>query len=181
MTGGLHDDQLVSRAQDGEEAAFAALLRRHGAAAHRVAYLITRSAAAADDALQDGLVKAWYALDRFRAGRPFRQWFVTIVANEARNQRRSDRRRERLRLRAELPGEGGDPADRAVIAGEKAELIHHLDALPDKLRAAVTLRHLAGLSEKEAAAALGVRPGTIKSRVSRGIGLLRDAMGEGWE
>src|SRR2546429_1363533 len=61
--------------------------------------VITRNAADAEDATQDGLVKAWRALGRFRAGEPLRPWLLQIVANEARNRRRSAGRREHLALR----------------------------------------------------------------------------------
>jgi RNA polymerase sigma factor (sigma-70 family) len=69
-----------------------------------------------------------------------------------------------------------DPADYAVASEERDTLLRHLDALPDKLRSPVALRHVLGLSERETAAALGIRAGTVKSRVSRGLELLRQAM-----
>ena len=172
------DDEaiLATRAKQGDQIAFASLVRHHAPVAHRVAYLITRSAAEADDALQDGTVKAFYALDRFRADRPFRPWFTAIVANEARNKARSGVRREalRLRLRGDAPPPG--PEEEALIGEQRDQLLRHLDALPDKLREAVALRHVLGLSERETAAALGIRPGTVKSRVSRGVERLRQSM-----
>ena len=84
-------------------------MRPHQEIAFRVAYVITRNAADAEDATQDGLVKAWRALGRFRAGEPMRPWLLQIVANEARNRRRSAGRRERPRAarRRELLGGGG--------------------------------------------------------------------------
>jgi RNA polymerase sigma-70 factor (ECF subfamily) len=174
------DDEakLAARAKQGDQIAFAELVGAHAPAAHRVAYLITRSAAEADDALQDGTVKAFYALDRFRPDRPFRPWFVTIVANEARNRARSGVRREALRLRVAPDTPPTDPADHAVASVQSAELLAHVEALPDRLRAAVALRHVLGLSERETAAALGIRQGTVKSRLSRGLQRLRESMEE---
>ena len=61
--------------------------------AFRIAYLLTGSAADAEDAVQLGFVKAWSALPRFRAGAEFRPWLLRIVANEAHNRRRSSTRR----------------------------------------------------------------------------------------
>ena len=176
------DDEvtLAARAQQGDEDAFATLVRRHAPVAHRAAYLITRAAADADDALQEGTVRAWRNLRRFDVDRPFRPWFVTIVANTARNRVRSGSRREALQLRVRPDPLPTDPADHAVAAEESAALLRHLDALPQKYRAAVALRHLLGLSERETAAALGVRPGTVKSRVARGLDRLREAMGGEW-
>jgi RNA polymerase sigma-70 factor (ECF subfamily) len=171
------DRDLATRAQQGDQAAFATLVRRHASIAHRAAFLITRSSADADDALQDGTVRAFYNLHRFDAARPFRPWFVTIVANTARNRVRSSSRREALALRVMKVDPPSDPADHAVASEESDRLLRHLDALPDKLRSPVALRHVLGLSERETAAALGIRLGTVKSRVSRGLDLLRQAMG----
>ena len=83
-----------------------------------------------------------------------------------------------LRLAPDIPPD--DPADGAVTADEAARLLRELESLPEKYRRAVALRHVLGLSERETADALGVRPGTVKSRVSRGLQQLREAMGEGW-
>jgi len=168
---------LAGRAQEGDEGAFATLVRRHAPIAHRVAYVITRSVAEAEDALQDGTVKAFYALGRFRLDRPFRPWFVSIVANEARNRARSRSRRQALRLRLAGDAPGPGPEERALASERREELLGHLDDLPAKLREAVALRHILGFTERETAEALKIRPGTVKSRVSRGLALLRLAMG----
>ena len=61
------------RAQHGDSRAYEELVRPHEEIAFRVAYVITRNAADAEDAVQDALVKAWRALGRFRAGEPLRQ------------------------------------------------------------------------------------------------------------
>jgi RNA polymerase sigma-70 factor (ECF subfamily) len=155
-------------------------VRNHAPVAHRVAYLITRSTADADDALQEGTVRAWRAIGRFDPERSFRPWFTTLVANSARNVARTGSRREALRLRvpADTPPRG--PEESAVSSEAAAALAAALDALPDRYRQAVALRHVIGLSERETAAALGIRPGTVKSRVARGIALLRDSLGEEW-
>lgn len=172
------DDELVIASKRGDEGAFGRLIERHRAPAHRVAYLITRSSVDADDALQEGIVKAWYALDRFDVEAPFRPWFVTIVANRARNRARAAGRRERLALRLGFTPDDPSP-EQVAESKERAEaLLEALDRLPENMRRAVALRHLEGLSEVEAAAALGVRPGTVKSRVSRGLERLRSQLGE---
>ena len=107
MEGRPHDErELVLRSQRGDSRAYEELVRPHQEIAFRVAYVITRNAADAEDAAQEALVKAWRALGRFRAGEPMRPWLLRIVANEARNRRRSTGRREQLVLRAAAsPGE----------------------------------------------------------------------------
>ena len=67
------EDELVERARRGDGAAFGALVRDQEEIAFRTAYLITRNAADAEDAAQTALVKAFYALPRFRSGAPLRK------------------------------------------------------------------------------------------------------------
>ena len=67
--------------------------------AFRTAYLVTGSAADADDAAQEAFVKAWRSLGRFRPGAPLKPWLLQIVVNESRNRRRSAGRRAGLELR----------------------------------------------------------------------------------
>ena len=94
----LEERELVLRAQRGDDLAFAELVRAHQEIAFRIAYLITGSTSDAEDAVQDGALKAWRALARFRVGEPWRPWLLSIVANEARNRRRSAGRRAQLAL-----------------------------------------------------------------------------------
>ncbi len=168
------------RAQRGDSRAFYELVQPHREIAFRVAYLIDRNAADAEDAAQEGLVKAWRALGRFRAGEPLRPWLLKIVANEARNRRRSAGRREALALRAAAasPGEAApSPEEAAVAADERRRLLGALEALPDQARLVLACRYLLGLSEVETAAALGVRRGTVKSRSARALDRLREGYG----
>ena len=157
--------------------AYGELVGPHQEIAFRVAYLITRNAADAEDAAQEGFVKAWRALGRFRASEPLRPWLLQIVANEARNRRRSAGRREHLVLRAAAasPGEAApSPEEAAVGADERRRLLAALDELPEQARLVLSCRYLLGLSEDETASALGVRRGTVKSRSARALDRLRE-------
>ena len=173
--------ELVLRAQAGDARAYEELVQPHEEIAFRVAYVITRNAADAEDAAQDGLVKAWRALARFRADEPLRPWLLKIVANEARNRRRSAGRRAALALRAERERVSGDaapsPEAEALAADERARLLAALERLPDDGRLVLACRYLLDLSEEETAAALGVRLGTVKSRSARALDRLREAYG----
>jgi RNA polymerase sigma-70 factor (ECF subfamily) len=173
------EGELVRRARDGDARAYGELVRAHEEIAFRVAYLITRNAADAEDATQDAFVKAWRALRRFRAGEPLRPWLLAIVANEARNRRRSSGRRERLALRAAASsGEAApSPEEAAVAAADRVRLLAALDELPEDARLVLACRYLLALSEQETAAALGVAHGTVKSRSARALEKLREAYG----
>ncbi|HYL71657.1 MAG TPA: sigma-70 family RNA polymerase sigma factor, partial [Candidatus Dormibacteraeota bacterium] len=88
--------ELFTRAQRGEQRAFEEIVQRYQQMAFRVAYAITGSAAEAEDAAQEGMVKAYRALQTFRTGAEPRPWLLRIVANEARNRARSAGRRQQL-------------------------------------------------------------------------------------
>lgn len=168
------DDALVERARRGDAAAFEQLVARHQDVAFRTAFALCRNAADAEEAAQDGFVKALAALPRFRPGAPLRPWLLTIVANEARNRARSAARRRRLAERAafERPpepltlGTGADPDLRAALA-----------RLDDRDREVLWLRFFAALSEAETASVFGCRRGTVKSRTSRALDRLRTELG----
>jgi RNA polymerase sigma-70 factor (ECF subfamily) len=174
----LEERELVRRARRGDDRAFTELVRMHQEIAFRLAYVIAGDEA--EDAVQEGVLKAWRALGRFRAGAPFRPWLLRIVANEARNRRRASGRRASLVLRAAREDvSGGAPSpETAVLAdAERARLLAALELLPDEARLALACRYLLELSEAETAAALGVRKGTVKSRVSRALDRLRESYG----
>src|SRR5579864_5891436 len=100
MEGRPEDDSaLIARAQRGDGAAYEEIVQRYQQLAFRTAYVITGSAADAEDAAQEGFVKAFRALNRFRRGARLRPWLLRIIANEARNRARSVGRLHRLELR----------------------------------------------------------------------------------
>ena len=118
---------------------------------------------------------------RFRAGSPFRPWLLQIVANEARNRRRSSGRRAALALRAaaeETSGGAAPSPEGVLLAGEERErLLAAVNGLREEERLVIACRFFLELSEEETAAALDVRPGTVKSRTSRALDHLREAYG----
>lgn len=173
--------ELVERARAGDAVAYGDLVTIHQAAAFRVAYLLLGSAADAEDAAQEGFVKAYLALGRFRFGEPFRPWLLQVVGNEARNRRRALGRRLGLLQRAASTFSSGHAPspESVVLAGESgAELRIALARLREEDRHVVTCRYLLELSEAETAAALGIPTGTVKSRLHRAMGRLRTELGD---
>jgi RNA polymerase sigma-70 factor (ECF subfamily) len=175
------DVALAERARNGDERAFEELVRMHQRIAFRTAYLLTGSAADAEDAAQTGFVKAWASLPRFRAGAPFKPWLLRIVANEAHNRRRSAGRREALRLRAEAAGPPGgavpSPEGAVLARRQREELLAAVERLAARDREIVVCRFLLELSEEETATVLGIRRGTVKSRTARALERLREEVG----
>jgi len=169
------DDRAV-RARRGDARAYESLVEEHQAIAFRTAYLITGSAADAEEAAQEGFVRAWLALRRFRRGAEFRPWLLAIVANEARNRVRNRRRREGLAERAAADLAWQPPASQPPGEGD-GRLRDALAALPERDRSVLACRFVLDLSEQETASVLDIPVGTVKSRTARALERLRDTLG----
>jgi RNA polymerase sigma factor (sigma-70 family) len=176
------DGELFARAQRGDSAAYEEIVRRYQQVAFRTAYVITGSAADAEDAAQEGFVKAYRALASFRAGAEPRPWLLRIVANEARNRVRSRGRRHQLELRlAEGFRPGGaapSPEAETVAAEDRRHLLSIVNELGEEDRMVIASRYFLELSGEETAAALGIPEGTVKSRLSRALARLRTRVAE---
>jgi RNA polymerase sigma-70 factor (ECF subfamily) len=171
------DAALAERAREGDERAFEELVRSYQGIAFRTAYLLTGSAADAEDAAQVAFVKAWSALPRFRRGAEFRPWLLRIVANEAHNRRRATARREALARRALSEDASGDAVpspEAAALEGERRDaLLDAVNRLGERDRDVLVCRYFLELGEEETAEVLGVRRGTVKSRTARALERLR--------
>ncbi len=174
------DAVLVERSRNGDQDAYGELVTRYQAIAARTAYVITGTAADAEDVAQDAFVKAYYALDRFRSGAPFRPWLLRIVANEAINRRKAAGRRPTVGLSVVEDRASGDTAlspEASALAHERREVVlEALRKMREEDRLVIAYRYFFDLSEVEMAEALGVARGTVKSRLSRAIARLRAAM-----
>jgi RNA polymerase sigma factor (sigma-70 family) len=174
----LDEHKLVERARRGDQDAYAELVHAFEGIAFRTAFLLTGNAADAQDAAQDGFVKAWRALGRFRADAPFKPWLLRIVASEAHNRRRSAGRRERLSVRVgfEESSGGAAPSPEATVldAEQRESLLAAVNELPGEQRTVVALRYFVQLSEAETATVLEIPQGTVKSRTARALDRLRE-------
>ena len=172
--------EVVERARRGDIAAFEELVRRYQELAFRVAYTIVGSAAEAEDAVQEGFVRAYHALDRFRGGAPVRPWLLTIVANAARSRRTAAARHPTLTLdaaaAATMAAEAPSPEMATLVTEHRRELLAAVDALRDDDRLVITYRYFLDLSEAETVELLGCARGTVKSRLSRALGRLRQEL-----
>ena len=176
------DAALVALARTGDRDAFDQIVTRHERALYGVALRIMRQQAAAEDATQDALLKAWTAIGSF-SGENVLPWLVRIVTNRCFDVIRSRNRRwvgsldrdelcETTSWRTHVPRCEGpaDFVDRSELAGR---LHAALDALNADQRAVVVLADVHGHSYDEIATLLGLAVGTVKSRLSRGRSHLR--------
>lgn len=164
----------------GERDAYAEIVRNHSSSAHRAA-LALGAGDDADDIVQEAFVKAYQTLDRLRPNAPLRPWLLRIVANETRNRhrarsRRADREWWSAQLGERIRPEAIDPATSLLTDERRTELVSVLRDLPEPQLMAVTCRYLLDLDERETAAVLGCRSGTVKSRVHRALARMRDGL-----
>jgi RNA polymerase sigma-70 factor (ECF subfamily) len=179
----LDEQAICLQAQRGDAQAFESLVLRHEEIAFRVAYLIVRDEAEAQDVAQEAFVRAYRSLGRFDTRQPFRPWLLRIVTNVALNSRRSAGRRAAAGERYERQaGQGAAPSPEAAVQQSEEtrrvwEAVGQLDAKDQTL---VYLRYFLGVSEQEAAAAIGRPAGTVKSRLHRALRRLRDVIERGY-
>ncbi len=184
--------RLLGAARAGDAEAFRALFTPDLDLAWRMALRITGEPASADDALQEGLISAYRALDRVEP-RNLRGWFVRIVQNAARDAGRRERRHPTIQIQtheeerggaeprgaAVLPaGRASDPAE--VVEGRElaAQLRAALREIPEERRTAILLFDVDGYTYAEIAEITESSLGTVKSRISRGREELRGLLAD---
>lgn len=161
-----HDLELCAQAVTGERAAFGELVRRHGSAVRGLLRRMGAEAAEADDVAQDALLAAFERIAEFRGEGTFVAWVKRIAA---RLYLRRLQRERRLAPLVEAPETGFAAGD----ADGLIDLDDGLKALSPVERLCVSLCFGAGLSHGEAAEALNLPLGTVKSHVKRGLEKLR--------
>ncbi len=149
----------------------AALVREHGGAMFRAARSVTDSDAQAEDAVGRAVLTAFEKRSSLRDERKARPWLVKIAVNCALEDRR---RQGRLTSLEDLPGDLPAPETGETFSA----LREAVSALPEPYRASVTLHYYEGFSTREIAALLGLRRGTVLSRLSRAREMLKKMLEE---
>jgi RNA polymerase sigma-70 factor (ECF subfamily) len=166
----MNEKDAIARLQQGDLGGLEALVHRYQARAVRVAYLITRDAALAEDIVQAAFVRACQRISQFDARRPFGPWFLQVVANDALKAAARGQREASLEERMPSAGESlaspyPGPAQLLEHAETREEMWQALGKLSPELRTTVVLHYYLGLTESEASERLGCPKGTIRSRL----------------
>ncbi len=175
---GPREAALVRGARAGSAADFEALFRAHWPRAYRAAYLVVHDAAAAEDIAQEAFLAALRSLGRFDARRPFGPWLHRIVVNRAIDWARARALRREVGedvTLAEAPERGSGALGGNPVSDE---VMHALAELSPEHRAVIVLRYLLEYTPGEIAKLLGVRRGTVNSRLRRGLDQLRGPLAE---
>jgi RNA polymerase sigma-70 factor (ECF subfamily) len=167
---GQSERDFVIAAQRGSEEAFAALVRLHHRRAYAVARAIVLTHEDAEDAVQDGFLHAFRALDRFRSDQPFGAWLNRIVANAALDLVR----RRKVRDADELPDTVAvpfrDPGEADELRRRLGDALTHLSA---RQRSVIVLHDVEGYTHGEIGSMLGIPEGTARSDLHHARAALR--------
>lgn len=173
----MEDADLAKAASGGDPDAFGRLIDRHGLAARRAARAILRDDDDADDAVQEGMLAAWRAIERYDPSRPFRPWLMRIVVNAALDSRRRGRVRHAEPIVETLESGGLGPDRMAEAALLRTKIDAGLATLPERQRIALVLFDSEGWGHADIAAALDVPEGTVRSYVFHARRAMRKTLG----
>jgi len=183
----LAEPDLAAFARAGDREAFRAIMQRCNQRLFRIARAVLRDDAEAEDVLQEAYTRAFAAIASFRGEAGIATWLTRIVLNEAHGRLRSRRPTadldevETVQGSAQVlqfPGRNApeDPEADAARAQIRRILERAVDDLPEPFRLVFILREVEELSVEETATHLGIRPETVKTRLHRARGRLRQAL-----
>jgi RNA polymerase sigma-70 factor (ECF subfamily) len=167
------DAELIERCLRKDNAAWELVIARFRRKVFHVAYKFTGKHDEAEDLSQEIFLKVFRSLDKFNRDADFGTWLSSVARNYCIDHYRASKREKEVLVEDALaydlaPASSGNPY-RALEDQDRRSLVRRgLDLLPDKLREAVVLRDLQGLSYQEMADRLALPEGTVKSRINRG-------------
>jgi RNA polymerase sigma-70 factor, ECF subfamily len=185
---GLSDEDLAARVVAGDINLYEVLMRRYNQRLYRIARGIVSDPAEAEDVVQQAYVNAYLRLAQFGNRASFSTWLTKIAVYEALGRLRRRQRFPTVTLELDegppmeesstLSAPSPDPERQAMTAELKVLLESSIDGLPDAYRSVFVMREIEGLSTADAAECLDVSEDTVKTRLHRARGMLRDALYE---
>lgn len=187
------EQELVARLRRGDAAALETLMGEYASRVYRLAHGITRNEADAEEVVQDVFLTLFRKIDTFEGRAALGSWLYRVATNAALIKRRGKRLEMEVSLEEHLPtflADGHRAGDRAWVLADWSQtpedelfsretqtiLTRAIEGLPDHYRAVLVLRDIEGLSNEEAAEALGKSVGTVKSRLHRARMTLREQL-----
>ena len=167
-------DEIIERCLIGDQAAWESIVRMYRRKVFNVAYKFVGRHDQAEDLTQDVFIKLFRSLDKFNRDADFSTWLSSVARNYCIDHYRASKREKEVLVEDLVafdlaPASAGSSPHRALEDRDRRSFLRRgLEALPEKLREAVVLRDLQGLSYQEMADRLGLPEGTVKSRINRG-------------
>jgi RNA polymerase sigma-70 factor (ECF subfamily) len=171
----MTDEQLVTRAQGGDQGAVNDLLARHYDRLYAVCRRVAGNDADAADGCQEALMAIVRGLPRFDGRSTFKTWSYRVATNACLDEIR--RRNRRPIAVMEMPERDSDDPLLDQQTADKLTIDDAMEQLPEEFRLPVVLRDVSGLDYAEIAATLEIPPGTVRSRIARGRKQLSQILG----
>ena len=173
----MRDDQAIARCQDGDRDAFRHVVERHKDVLYGTAILMTGNRAVAEEMVQEAFLSAWRGIGGFKRGQPLKPWLTRILVNGVLAQKR---KRAIPTVPIADSDEPGAPSvsDQMDASESRAVVRQALARLDPGQQQTVVLRYFSELTVPEIARSMGVREGTVKSRLHRALGRLREHLEE---
>ena len=193
MTSNLTDQEIIKRAQKGDERAFTEIVKRYETLVYSFAFKVCRDSEKANETWQDTFVNVYRKLHQFDGRSKFSTWLYSVVVNNCKMKRRQ-RKLDLASISIDTPGaghvhaEGGDdaetaqtipswrdtPLDRVMDKELRSLLDSAIEKLPYEYRVVFILRDVEGLSAEETGKILKLSIPAIKSRLRRARVFLRE-------
>jgi len=178
----MEEKELIRLSQEGDEEAFGVLVKKYKTKVFHLILGMTRNHELADDLAQEAFIKAYFALNRFKAKSKFGTWIYRIAVNHVRDFQRKKGRFKEIPLEENKGIFFTQNNSTLNVEEEKAReqmenCIHQaLRMLPEKHQVIISLRDLQGFTYGEITETLGISPGTVDSRLHRARKMLRKKM-----
>jgi RNA polymerase sigma-70 factor (ECF subfamily) len=171
--GGVSDAELIERCLKNDNSAWEQIVVRFRRKVFHISYKFTGKHDEAEDLTQEIFLKVFRSLEKFNRDADFSTWLSSVARNYCIDRYRASKREREVLVEDMVafdlaPASSGNPYRALEDLDRKSFLRRGLDLLPDKLREAVVLRDLQGLSYHEMAEKLELPEGTVKSRINRG-------------
>lgn len=184
----IEEQQCIKKAAQGDASAFEELVVRYQEQVYRLCLRMSGNAEDAADLTQEAFVKVWKNLDTFQFDAAFSTWLYRLASNCCLDFLRSKKRRPTVSLTmetdeedeqtVELPDDRPTPEEAAISKEERENLQLAMQSIEPEQRQILTLRVVNDLSYTDIAQVLGIREGTVKSRLSRARESLRKKLTE---
>ena len=169
------DAALAGRLSKGERTAAEDLVNRYYERIYLFMRAVGHNRQTSEDLTQETFLRAWCHIGQLRDGKALNGWLFRIASNASKLYYR--RHKDRVSVDLDSIDPQATVGDGSLWAGDREQMSHLQEAvarLPWKLRQAIVLHYMEQLTISEAADAAGIRPGTLKSRLNRGLETLRE-------
>jgi RNA polymerase sigma-70 factor (ECF subfamily) len=170
------EEELVAKAQKGDQDAFGNLVRLHYQAVVEVVCRMCADAQLAEDATQEAFIRAWMNLPAYRPTAPLRSWLLRIAINASLDMQRRQKKVVDEAMMDELPEHSASPEAELVRKETAAQVSRAIASLPEAARSVLVLREYGGLSYQEIAGVLDIPVGTVMSRLNYARSHLRERL-----